>query len=137
MKQISLLFGLLLLVNASFSQIRLAETTLCDDGRSYLNKTVTFRAMYFASHQSDNWNLRAQDRDYERINSAVNFNQTQDNDKFYTRKIVTEGCNYFLRIPYGLPVPNVGMDFISITGKITYVTRNADIMLIEVKQITR
>jgi hypothetical protein len=137
MKQLLLALTLITFSTKLFSQTTIDESELCDNLKAYQNKTVTLLEWYSSSDQSDKWSLRSQNKNYEETNSMINFDQTEQNDIFYSRKIGLKGCKYILRIPYSLIVPNVSNDPILITGKITEVNSRGDKAILEVTNISR
>ena len=135
MKKIIFALIALCLIKTTTAQIRTTQGEICDDGNAFKNKSIVFTAFYSDAEQiGDKWPLRSQGSEYERINSAMQYGLTTDNETFYTRLIFAD-CKLFLRIPFNITVPNASSGYFQFTGKVTLVGKTY--VMIEISSIKR
>lgn len=96
----------------------LSQSEVCDNLPNYRDRNV-FITGFYSSSQKENqqWSLRKQSTDYEKMNSMTTWSIFDGNDEYYTRILWIQDCYVILRIPYNLSdVPNVTANYIGVTG---------------------
>lgn len=143
MKKIILCILMYFFLYTSYSQLKINTGNLCDDGKKYNEKLVTFTCIYSSQEQGEEiLSLRGKSEWWEdlyRLSTYAGFDKMKNenkNEKYYTRRIESD-CTMLLRIPFNITVPNTLFSPIKVTGYVADVSESLNLIIIRVTQISR